>query len=293
MTPVPTVQQLAARLPLPQPVKELLSPKQRVAVVRLQGVITAHASPLARGAINLAAVESALEKAFATKDLAAVALVVNSPGGSPTQSGLVADRIRQLADEKNVPVLAFCEDLAASGGYWLACAADEIIAHPTSLVGSIGVVSGGFGLDGLIGRYDITRRLHTTGESKARLDPFLPEKEEDVTWLRGELEELHRLFVSWVTERRGARLTSESDVFTGEVWTGSRAHGLGLVDELGTLHGVIKARFPDAELTTVQPRTSLLARLTGTAGVSTGVADAVPAVLETLERRAAWARFGR
>ncbi len=286
--------QLSAALPLPAGLREKLpTPTRQVAVVRLQGVITAQASPLSGGAINLHALEDALKDAFALPRLDAVALIINSPGGSPTQSALIADRIRQLADEKSVPVLAFCEDLAASGGYWLACAADEIIAHPTSLVGSIGVVSGGFGLDGLIARFDVERRLHTAGESKARLDPFQPEKAEDVEWLRGELEELHRLFVAWVQERRGDRLKDAGDVFTGEVWTGSRAHGLGLVDELGTLHGVIKARFPDAELTTVQAKKSLLAKLSGAAGVSLNAADAIPAAFDALERRAAWARFGR
>lgn len=288
------VDQLSAALPLPAGLKEKLpSPTRQVAVVRLQGVITAQASPLSGGVINLHAFEDALKAAFALPRLDAVALVINSPGGSPTQSALVADRIRQLADEKQVPVLAFCEDLAASGGYWLACAADEIIAHPTSLVGSIGVVSGGFGLDGLIARFDVERRLHTAGESKARLDPFQPEKAEDVTWLRGELEELHRLFVGWVKERRGDRLSGESDLFTGEVWTGSRAHGLGLVDELGTLHGVITARFPGAELTTIQAKKSFIAKLSGAAGLSLNAADAVPAMFDALERRAAWARFGR
>ncbi len=288
------VDQLTAALPLPAGLKEKLPTQSRqVAVVRLQGVITSQGSPLSGGVINLHALEDALKNAFALPRLDAVALVINSPGGSPTQSALVADRIRQLADEKKVPVLAFCEDLAASGGYWLACAADEIIAHPTSLVGSIGVVSGGFGLDGLIARFDVERRLHTAGESKARLDPFQPEKAEDVEWLRGELEELHRLFVGWVKERRGGRLSAESDVFTGEVWTGSRAHGLGLIDELGTLHGVIKARFPEAELTTVQAKKSLLSKLSGAAGVSLNAADAIPAVFDALERRAAWARFGR
>jgi len=175
-----------AALPLPPALKRRLPDGGPVvAVVTLHGVITPTPPPLMRGAINLAAVESALTRAFDTDELQAVALVINSPGGSATQSALVADRIRGLADEKGVPVLAFCEDLAASGGYWLACAGDEIYAHPTSLVGSIGVVSGGFGLDGLLERYGVQRRLYTAGKNKARLDPFLPEQEDDVAWLRG------------------------------------------------------------------------------------------------------------
>lgn len=285
------VEHLTAALPLPSALKARLPGGARsVAVVRLQGVISPSSSPLARGVINLEALESALTKAFAVTGLQAVALTINSPGGSPTQSALVADRIRQLAAEKDVPVLAFCEDLAASGGYWLACAADEIIAHPTSLVGSIGVVSGGFGLDGIIERYGVERRLYTAGQSKARLDPFLPEKPEDIAWLRGELDELHRMFIEWVTVRRGARLSGHEDVFSGEVWTGERAHTLGLVDALGTLRGVVGERFPGAEIKTIESRRSPLARLSG---ASLSAADAVPALLDTLEHRAAWARFGR
>src|SRR5689334_24588241 len=177
-----------------------------VPLVRLHGVIAPMAGPGLRQVINSVTVEKVLERAFAPEGLAAVGLLVNSPGGSPTQSALVADRIRGLAAEHEVPVLAFCEDVAASGGYWLACAADEIYAHPTSIVGSIGVISSGFGLEGFIQRFGIERRLHTAGKSKSRLDPFLPEKEEDVAWLRGLQDELHDLFRQWVVDRRGDRL---------------------------------------------------------------------------------------
>ena len=281
--------QLTADLPLPAALKARMpKPKPVVAVVRLQGVITPQSSPLSRGVINLVALETALKAAFETPGLQAVALAINSPGGSPTQSALVADRIRGLAAEHDVRVLAFCEDVAASGGYWLACAADEIVAHATSLVGSIGVVSGGFGLDELIARYGVERRLHTAGESKARLDPFAPERPEDVAWLRGELEQLHRLFIAWVTERRGDRLTGGDALFTGDVWSGTRALELGLVDELGTMHAVLARRVPDAELKVIDARKGLLARLGGP-GLAAG---AVPALLDGLEQRAAWARFG-
>ena len=177
-----------------------------VSVVRLQGVIAAASGPVPRSLININAVEDALKRAFTAERAEAVALVINSPGGAATQSALVADRIRGLAEEHQMPVLAFCEDVAASGGYWLACAADEIFAHPTSLVGSIGVVSGGFGLQGLIERFGIERRLHTAGQNKARLDPFQPEKAEDVQWLLGMQGELHEMFIDWVRSRRGAAL---------------------------------------------------------------------------------------
>ncbi len=258
-----------------------------VAVVRLHGVITPAPATLSRGVINLATVDSVLTRAFGHDRLRAVALSINSPGGSPTQSALVADRIRGFADQKRVPVLAFCEDLAASGGYWLACAADEIIAHPTSLVGSIGVVSRGFGLHGLLERFGVERRLYTAGTNKARLDPFLPEQQDDVEWLHGMQTELHAMFRDWVCSRRGAALsTDQQDLFTGEVWTGARALELGLVDRLGTLRGEIALRYPDAEIVTVEGRRPLLARL------GLVPAAAVLGVLEALEHRAAWSRFG-
>lgn len=259
-----------------------------VAVVKLHGVITPHASPFARGTLNVASVETALTRAFAHDKLKAVALLVNSPGGAPTQSGLISERIRELADEKDVPVLAFCEDVAGSGGYWLACAADEIFAHRTSLVGSIGVVSGGFGLNGFIERFGIERRLYTAGVNKRRLDPFSPEKPEDVEWLHGLHEQLHELFVEWVRERRGERLKDNPDLFTGDVWLGTKALELGLIDGIGTLRDVIKERYPDAELTVAEPKKPLLARL----GLGAPAAAGLNAVLSTVEQRAQWSRFG-
>jgi ClpP class serine protease len=207
----------------------------------------------------------------------------------------VADRIRGLAADKGVPVLAFCEDVAASGGYWLACAADEIYAHPTSIVGSIGVISQGFGLDGFIERFGVQRRLYTAGASKSRLDPFLPEKPEDVDWLRGLQDELHAMFREWVTTRRGDRLSTGTDLFTGEVWTGARAVELGLVDGVGTARAVLGERFPDAELVAVEGRKPLLARL-GLAGTPTAAgppgADLLLGVVQAAEVRASWARYG-
>lgn len=258
--------------------------KDVVAVVKLHGIITQHASPVGRGVLNLSTVESALNRAFGHENLKAVALQINSPGGAPTQSGLIAERIRQLADEKNVPVIAFCEDIAASGGYWLACAGDEIVAHRTSQVGSIGVISGGFGFTGLIDRLGIERRLHTAGQNKARLDPFSPEKDEDVEWLKGVHEDLHGLFADWVRERRGSKLSAEKDLFTGDVWLGRRAAELGLVDRVGNLRDVVSERYPDAELVVAEPKKSLAARL--------GLGAPAAAVLTALEHRAAWSRFG-
>lgn len=257
-----------------------------VAVVKLHGVITPTSSPLARGTINLTTLESALTRAFAHDRLQAVALLINSPGGAATQSSLVAERIRGLADKNNVPVLAFAEDVAASGGYWLACAADEIYAHRTSMVGSIGVVSGGFGFAGLLERFGIERRLHTAGSNKSRLDPFSPEKTEDVEWLHQMHGQLHELFVEWVRERRGDRLVEIDDLFTGDVWLGNRARELGLIDGIGNLREVLARRFPDAEVSVAEPKKPLLARL----GV--GAPAAASALLDVVERRASWARFG-
>jgi len=257
-----------------------------VAVVKLHGVITPSPSPLARGSINLSAVESALTRAFGHDRLKAVALLINSPGGAPTQSGLVAERIRQLADKKNVPVLAFCEDVAASGGYWLACAADEIYAHRTSMVGSIGVISGGFGFTGLLERFGIERRLHTAGANKSRLDPFSPEKPEDVEWLKKMHSQLHELFVEWVKERRGDRLVTDEDLFTGDVWLGNKALELGLVDGLGSLREVISERYPDAKISVADPKKPLLARL------GLGAPAAASALLDAVTQKAAWSRFG-
>jgi signal peptide peptidase SppA len=266
-----------------------------VSLLRLHGVITSITGPVTRSVINSTVMEKPIVRAFAPEGLAAVALLVNSPGGSPTQSALVADRIRGLAAEKGVPVLAFCEDVAASGGYWLACAADEIYAHPTSLVGSIGVISQGFGLDGLIERFGVQRRLYTAGQSKSRLDPFLPEKEEDVEWLRDLQDQLHTMFQEWVVARRGDRLREGADLFTGEVWTGPKAVELGLVDGLGSARGVLAERFPDAHLVPVDGRRPLLARLglaTPAGATSMIGTDAFLGLAQAAEIRATWARYG-
>jgi len=269
-----------------------------VSVLRLHGVITPTPSPFGRGTININTVESALIRAFDHDRLAAVALAINSPGGAATQSALVAERIRELAERKKVTVLAFCEDVAASGGYWLACAADEIYAHPSSLVGSIGVVSAGFGLTGLLERLGVERRVHTAGTNKMRLDPFRPEKAEDVAWLSSLQGQLHELFVSWVRKRRGDKLAAATpgsdDLFSGEVWTGAKAVELGLIDGLGNLREVIGERFPEAEIAIAEPKRALLARLglASTAGFGQSGADRVLATVEAFEARAAWSRFG-
>jgi signal peptide peptidase SppA len=272
-------EKLTARLPMSRG-----ATKPVVAVVKLHGVITPTPSPLSRGTININTVEQALVKAFDHERLKAVALAINSPGGAPTQSALVGERIRELADRKKVPVIAFCEDVVASGGYWLACAADEIYAHASSLVGSIGVVTAGFGLNGLLERLGVERRVYTAGAHKVRLDPFRPEKDEDVEWLKGLQAQLHEQFVGWVRARRGDRLADGEDLFTGEVWTGAKARELGLIDGVGNLRAVLSERYPDAELTIAEPKRPLLARL--------GIGGAAQSLLAAIEHRAVWSRYG-
>ncbi|MFC0546466.1 S49 family peptidase [Kutzneria chonburiensis] len=282
---------LAAKLPL---LGDRVDRSPVVAVVRLHGVITPTPQPLGRGAINLNAVEPALTKAFAHDRLQAVALAINSPGGSPTQSALVGERIRELAAKKNVPVLAFCEDVAASGGYWLACAADEIYAHRTSMVGSIGVITAGFGLTGLLERFGVERRVYTAGEHKHRLDPFSPVKDEDIVWLKGLQGELHTQFTDWVKQRRGDKLAADPELFTGEVWTGAKALELGLVDGLGSLREIVAKKYPEADIAVAEPRKPLLARLgiAGGSSVFAGAGEKLLAAIDAVEQRAHWSRFG-
>jgi len=260
-----------------------------VPVVRFSGVIGV-VTPLRPG-LMLSTVARTLERAFETPRARAVALVINSPGGSPSQSHLIYRRIRQLADEKHLPVLAFVEDVGASGGYMLACAADEIICDQYSIVGSIGVVGGTFGFTKLMDKLGIERRLYTAGDRKVMLDPFLPEKQEDVQWLRGLQDELHEMFRRWVTDRRGDKLKGGEELFTGEVWTGARALEYGLIDGLGTPRGVLAERFPDAELVPVEGRKPLLARL-GIGAPAAAGADLVLGMAQAADIRATWARYG-
>jgi len=267
-----------------------------VPVVRLAGAIGI-SSPLKPG-LTLANVARLLERAFSMKNIRAVALSINSPGGAAAQSHLIHRRIRALADEKKVPVLAFVEDVAASGGYMIACAADEIVADNSSIVGSIGVVGGSFGFDRLIEKIGVERRLYTSGENKAMLDPFLPEKPEDVERLKAIQREIHESFIALVKARRGDKLESrETALFTGAYWTGQRSRELGLVDAVGDLRTVLRERFGE------KVRTPLIAergfalfgrRAPGVTGLGSllngpSLADDMVA---TLEARALWSRYG-
>jgi signal peptide peptidase SppA len=235
-----------------------------VPVVRLTGVIGS-VLPLRPG-LTFGACAPMLERAFKTSGAKAVAIVVNSPGGSAVQSHLILQRIRSQAEESKLPVLVFVEDAAASGGYMIACAGDEIFADPSSLVGSIGVVSASFGFDRLIERFGIERRLHTAGENKAMLDPFRPERPEDIERLKAIQADVHATFKEVVRTRRGARLNGDAqDLYSGAVWTGREALALGLVDGIGEIRGILRERYGDkVELRLVPPaRASLLARWLG------------------------------
>lgn len=251
-----------------------------VGVIRLAGVIASGS----RGHLNDARLAPLIEKAFTKGKPDAVALVLNSPGGSPVQSSLIAARIRRLAEDRNIPVHAFVEDVAASGGYWLACAADDIWVDENSILGSIGVISSGFGLDDFISRHGISRRVHTAGDAKSMLDPFQPEKPGDVKRLKTALEHIHENFKSHVSARRAHRLNGDDTTFTGEFWVGRRAIEQGLADGVGHLTPKMKELYGDKTRFRVYgPKRGLFQRL--------GARVLSDALLE-LKERAEFARFG-
>ncbi len=251
-----------------------------VSVVRLTGAIAS--GP--RGTLNDQAAAPLLERAFRKGKPAAVALVLNSPGGSPAQSSLIGARIRRLADEKEVPVFAFVEDVAASGGYWIASAADEIWVDATSIVGSIGVISASFGFHELMARQGIERRVYTAGKHKSMLDPFRPERPEDVERLKGLQAQLHETFKTQITSRRGAKLPEGQDLFTGEVWIGQKAIEVGLADGVGHVVPVMKDKFGDkVKFRTYGQKRNVFSRL----GLR-----AMEDALSLAEERSLWARYG-
>lgn len=267
-----------------------------IPVVRLSGTIMAGGSQF-RPALNLASVGQALDKAFSMKAAPAVAIVINSPGGSPVQSRMIYNRIRDLAVEKNKKVLVFVEDVAASGGYMIALAGDEIIADPTSIVGSIGVVSGGFGFPELLKKIGVERRVYTAGSNKVILDPFQPEKEKDIDYLKSLQLEIHAVFIDMVRERRVGRIKAEDEtVFSGLFWTGTRGLELGLIDGLGDLRQELKKRFGEkTRLELVSSPRSLFGKkapsigLPGLDGIAAGLASGLA---EAAEEKALWSRYG-
>lgn len=260
--------------------------KTVIPVVRLHGVIAAEQR---QGRLNIATVGPLLKRAFAIKSAPAVAIVVNSPGGSPVQSRLIAKRIRDLANEHGKPVLVFVEDAAASGGYFIAVAGDEIIVDPSSIIGSIGVIMAGFGFVGTLEKLGIERRVHTAGNNKSTLDPFLPEKPGDVDRIKQFERDIHQVFIDYVKAGRAGRLRAADDVlFTGEWWTGLRGVELGLADAIGDLHETLRNRYgKDVELKVIEPRRSWFGvpRIGFAAALGSDIAA-------TIEDRATWARLG-
>jgi signal peptide peptidase SppA len=269
-----------------------------VPVVRLAGVIGA-VTPLRPG-MTLAGLAKTLERAFSYKNARAVALLINSPGGSPVQSRQIYLRIRQLAGEKKLPVMVFVEDVAASGGYMIACAGDEIFCDPSSILGSIGVVGGSFGMTELIKKIGVERRLYTAGEHKAMLDPFLPENPDDVARLKAIQRDIHEIFITLVKSSRGSRLKGADDeLFTGEYWAGEKSVALGLADGIGDLRSTLRARFGEKVVTPlVAPASGMLAGLLGrrSPGAGSLALDGLTGLpddlISALETRAIWARFG-
>ena len=270
-----------------------------VPVVRLSGTIGA-VTPLRPG-MSLAGVARTLERAFATRNAKAVALVINSPGGSPVQSRQIYLRIRQLAAEKKLPVRVFVEDVAASGGYMLACAGDEIFCDPSSILGSIGVVGGSFGFQELIKKIGVERRLYTAGAHKAMLDPFKPEDPDDVARVKALQGEIHAIFIALVKQSRGSRLKGAEDVlFTGEYWAGETSVSLGLADAIGDPRSILRARYGDKVKTpVVAPAAGMLSGLLGRKSVGAsalgrldGIGGLPDELISALETRAIWAKFG-
>ncbi len=265
-----------------------------VPVVRLSGTI-GFSTPLRPG-LTLANSARSLGRAFAIRRAKAVALVINSPGGSPVQSHLIYRRIRELSDENDKPVIAFVEDVAASGGYMIACAADEIICDPSSILGSIGVRGGSFGFVGLMDRLGVERRLYTSGEHKAMLDPFLPEDPEDVARLKSIQKDIHEDFIALVKARRGTKFTGpEKTVFSGEYWAGRKAIEYGLADQLGDIRAVLRERFGKKVVMPLIAERGLFGLRqagVGLQGRRNFAQDLAAETLSTLEARAMWARYG-
>ncbi|WP_175869201.1 S49 family peptidase [Bartonella gabonensis] len=263
-----------------------------IPVVRLHGAIMDSTTSIAR-TLSLGKCANLLEKAFAYKKAPAVAIVINSPGGSPVQSRFIFKRIRDLAEEKNKKVLVFIEDIAASGGYMIACAGDEIFADPSSIVGSIGVVSASFGFPELLKKIGVERRVYTAGKNKVTLDPFQPEKKADIEHLKSLQLEVHKTFIDLVKERRATKLSDDSNLFTGMFWSGKKSVELGLIDGLNDVRSVIKERFGnDVKLRLIAPPKSLLGLKAPSGITAHTVYTAVDNALMVAEERALWQRYG-
>ena len=271
------------------PIESLANPAPVVAVLPLEGVIGS--SGRFSNAINLANLEDKIQEAFDVYNVKAIALAINSPGGSPVQSELIVMRIRELSKEKDVPVYAFAEDVAASGGYMLSLAGDEIYAHKASIVGSIGVINAGFGFTGAIDKLGVERRVYTAGESKSLMDPFKPEVEKDVKMMKGLLKEVHDFFKDFVKEARGDKLKGvQKTLFSGQVWNGAEAAKLGLIDGVGDIRSVMKEKLgDDVKFRRIREEKGFLKGMLGMRSAKASIADDI---VKTLETRSEWGRFG-
>jgi signal peptide peptidase SppA len=269
-----------------------------IPVVRMQGAIMANSSPM-RQNLSLAGVAGPLQRAFDMKDAPVVAISVNSPGGSPVQSRLIYSRIRELAEEKQKRVLVFVEDVAASGGYMIALAGDEIIADETSVIGSIGVVASTFGFVEAIKKLGVERRVYTAGKNKVSLDPFQPVKDSDIKHIKDLQLDIHEIFIDMVKARRSGKLSDDGDIFTGMYWTGRPAKERGLIDSFGHMSPILKERYgKKTKLVLMQAKKSFLGRPVSSVGLSgnsigTDLAGSLPSsIASEMEERALWARFG-
>ncbi|NHK28763.1 S49 family peptidase [Parvularcula flava] len=270
-------------------------PKPTVTHLDLTGVIAT--SGRTSKNLNLRRLEKALDEAFKPSGLKAVAISINSPGGSPVQSRLIHDRIRTLAAEKDVPVLTFVEDVGASGGYILSIAGDEIYADPSSVVGSIGVISGGFGFPEAISKLGVERRIYTAGSNKSQLDPFKPEDPQDVERLKILLDELHAIFIDLVKERRAGKLADSDEIFSGQFWAAGKAKELGLIDAIGEVRTVLKEKFgKDVKIKRIETdKKSLIQAIMSRGGMpapSLSLLDP-DQLVDTLEEKSLWSRYGR
>jgi len=268
-------------------IRIFIKKKPIVPVIRFEGVI-ATGSGIGKARLNAENLESNIKKAFSESKPSAIAIIINSPGGSPVQSSLIFQRVRNLADKKDVPILVFIEDVAASGGYWLSCVGDEIFADRASIVGSIGVISASFGFTETIKKLGIERRVYTTGKSKGSLDPFKPEKQEDVEMLKNIMNDTQEAFIELVKKRRGEKLNDDGTIFTGAFWSGQKALELGLVDGIGEIRTILRERFGDnVKLKYITKKKGFISGI-----FQSSLSPIVKNVINEIENTSLWKRFG-
>ena len=271
-----------------------ISKKSIIGIVKLSGIISTETRLGSRGGLNLNDLSDSLTKAFSFKNIKAIVLLVNSPGGSPVQSALIANRVRDLAREKEIPVYCFIEDLAASGGYWLSCAADKIYAMESSIIGSIGVITSGFGAVEAIKKIGIERRVYSQGKNKGLLDPFLPEKKDDVKQILNIQKDLHAQFINWIKKRRGKRLKAKDEVlFNAGIWSGVKAKELGLIDGIGDYYNVMKNIFgDDIKFKDFSKKTSWLKQKFFSSRGSLNSDTMIDNIINKIEERIIWSKYG-